>query len=61
VVKGFPPIDTATYELPGSAIIPIARKIPIANLPEGQYRLEVQASDASGRTTPWRVAGFSIK
>jgi len=61
LVKGFPPIDTATYELPGSTTIPIARKIPIANLPEGQYRLEVQASDASGRTTPWRAAGFSIK
>ncbi|HWG19582.1 MAG TPA: hypothetical protein VG225_03565 [Terracidiphilus sp.] len=61
LVKDFPPVDAATYEQPGSTLIPIAREIPIANLPKGPYRLEVQASDASGRATAWHTAGFSIE
>ncbi len=61
LVKDFPAVDAATYEQPGSTVIPIARSIPIANLPKGQYRLEVQASDAAGHQTPWQVNSFSIQ
>jgi len=61
VVKDFPPVDAASYVQPGSATIPIAREIPIAALPKGEYRLEVQATDSAGRSTPWRSAHFSVE
>jgi hypothetical protein len=60
VVKDFPAVDVTTYEQPGSTVIPIAREIPIDNLPKGQYRLEVQASDATTHSTGWREAEFTI-
>jgi hypothetical protein len=60
LVKDFPPVDAATYTQPGNTTIPVAREVPIAALPKGEYRLEVQASDSTGRTTPWRAANFTI-
>jgi len=60
IAKDFPPVDAATYIQSGTAIIPIAREVPIAALPKGEYRLEVQATDSSGRSTPWRSANFTI-
>lgn len=60
VVKDYPAVDAAPYEQTGSAIISIAREIPIGALPQGEYRLEVQASDSAGRKTPWRAAKFGI-
>jgi len=60
LVKDFPVVDAATYEQAGSTVIPIARAVPIANLPKGQYRLEVQATDSPGHSTPWQAANFTI-
>ena len=59
-VKDFPAVDAAPYAQPGSTTIPVAREVPIAALPKGSYRLEVQASDSGGRSTPWRTANFTI-
>lgn len=61
LVKDFPAVDAATYERSGSDVIPIAREVPVSELAKGQYRLEVQATDAAGRTTPWRESDFSIE
>lgn len=58
VVKEFPLIDTADYEQDGSSVIRIAREVPITNVPPGEYRLEVQASDSNGRKTPCQTANF---
>jgi hypothetical protein len=60
LVKEFPTVDAATYEQAGSTVIPIVREIPITTLPNGEYRLEVQALDAAGRKTAWRAANFRI-
>jgi len=60
LVKDFPDVDATTYERSDSAKIPIARQVPISELSKGQYRLEVQASDASGRTTPKQTSEFTI-
>lgn len=61
IKKDFPPVDVGPYMQPGNTTtIPVAREVPIATLSEGEYRLEVQASDAAGRNTPWRTANFSI-
>lgn len=59
-VKDFPAVDATPYAQPGSTTIPIAREVPIVALPKGSYRLEVQASDSAGRSTPWRAANFTI-
>ncbi len=45
----------------GSTVIPIAQFIPFGKLPKGAYRLEVQATDAAGRSTAWRATNFTIE
>jgi hypothetical protein len=61
VKQDFASVSAGTYERAGSAVIPIARKIPIDRLPKGAYRLEVQASDSAGRSTAWRAADFKVE
>ncbi len=46
---------------PGKLIIPIAEEIAIDKLPVGVYRVEVQASDSTGKQTPWRSASFTVE
>lgn len=53
--------DVSSYVVPGNPIIPIGDGIDIRNLPPGNYRLEVQASDSNGQSTPWHSAAFSIQ
>ncbi len=60
IVKDFPSVDVAPYSLPVRTTVPIAREVPIPTLSKGPYRLEVQATDSAGRTTPWRTASFTI-
>jgi len=60
VVDSFAPVDTATYAHAGSSLIAVGRGVPLNRLPPGDYRLEVQASNAQGKTTPWRSADFTV-
>ena len=60
------PVDTgvksaAGWMDPGKTTIPIAQQVAVEKLPKGSYRLEVQASDSSGRSTPWRAASFTVE
>jgi hypothetical protein len=57
----FPPLNVALYERPGSVTIPVGLKLPFDQLPDGAYRLEVQATDSAGRSTVWRSADFSVE
>jgi hypothetical protein len=57
----FPPLDAAPYERPGSTMIPIGDELVVSQLPKGDYRLEVQATDSAGRSTPWRTANFTLE
>jgi hypothetical protein len=61
IVEALRNFNIAPYEKPGSAVIPIARKIPIAQLPKGDYRLEVWATDSAKRITPKRTANFTVE
>jgi hypothetical protein len=54
-------MDAAPYERPGSIMIPIGDELPVSGLPKGAYRLEVQATDSVGRSTPWRTASFTLE
>src|SRR5580704_1056251 len=60
VVADLAHVKLAPYVRSGSSLIPLARKIPITQLPAGAYRLEVQATDSIGQSTPWRAATFSV-
>lgn len=61
LVKEFPAVAVADYQQPGSSVVPIVREVPIATLPKGKYRLEIQASETAGRITPWRASNFTIR
>jgi hypothetical protein len=54
-------VNAAPYIQEGSPIIPIGRGINLKELTSGSYRLEVQASDSTGKHTAWRTADFSIE
>jgi hypothetical protein len=49
------------YARPGNPIIPIGWEIPIDKLANGAYRVEVQASDSTGKQTGWRTASFTVE
>lgn len=59
VVKQFPAIAASAYAA-DRPVIPIGTEVPIANLPDGNYRLEVRASDSAGHATDWQAATFTI-
>jgi len=44
----------------GAPTIPVAKRIPIDSLPPGSYRLELEASDAAGKSA-LRSADFEIE
>lgn len=57
----FAPIDAMQFQQPGSTVLAVAGDLPLAKLPKGAYRVEVQATDSAGRTTPVRTATFAIE
>lgn len=61
VVKTLQPLSATRYALKTDPIISIGGGIHISDLPEGLYRLEVQATDSSGRATPWNTASFIVE
>ena len=60
VVDTFAPVDVTSYRKAGSAVIAMGRGVKLNRLPPGEYRLEVQANDASGRSTGWRGVQFTV-
>jgi hypothetical protein len=55
------PVDAAPYARAGISVIPIGQEISLSSLAKGAYRLNVQASDAAGKSTPWRTANFIVQ
>jgi hypothetical protein len=53
--------DAKSYERPGGRVLAFAGDLSIAKLPKGEYRVEAQATDSSGRSTPVRSTGFVIE
>jgi VWFA-related protein len=58
VISGARNVDTAPFIQKGNTVVPLALKLPLEQLPPGSYRLDMQASDASGNHTPIRSVGF---
>jgi len=61
VLSDSQPIDATPYVKPRSRVIPIGRGIDITKLPNGSYRLDIQASDSTGKSTAWRTANFTVE
>lgn len=61
LIADLAPIDGAAYKQAGSSVLRIGRKVPIDQLPTGNYRLEVQVTSSTGRSTAWRGANFEVK
>lgn len=55
------PISASAYLKAGSSVIPIGRGIDITKLPRGSYRLDVRATDSTGKSTEWRPVDFTIE
>jgi hypothetical protein len=55
---GAMPMNVTPYTQRGSAVIPTSHALKVRT---GAYRLEVQATDSAGRTTPWRTANFTVQ
>jgi len=56
-----PPFSAALYGRAGNPVIPIGGAIDISELPRGLYRLEVQATDSAGQSTPWSAKQFTAQ
>ena len=44
----------------GNPVVAVGRRIDINTLPSGSYRLEAQATDSTGASTPWRLVAFTL-
>jgi hypothetical protein len=55
------PFSAAPFMKPGNSVIPVSGGIDISGLPKGSYRIEVQATDSAGGSTPWRTANFTVQ
>jgi VWFA-related protein len=58
VISGARNVDTTPFIQKGNTVVPLALKLPLEQLPPGSYRLDMQASDASGAHTVIRSVGF---
>jgi hypothetical protein len=56
---GVRPVDSTVSS--EKRAIPVVWDMDVSKLPQGAYRLEVQASDSAGHKTPWRVASFVVE
>jgi hypothetical protein len=54
-------VDAQSYEQHGKTVIPMTREVLTDRMPKGAYRLEVQATDSAGNSTPWRTAEFTVE
>jgi hypothetical protein len=54
-------VDLAPYLNPGSPFVFVGRGVRLDSLDVGSYEMEVQATDSSGRSTPWKKAAFTVE
>ena len=57
----FAPVDADSYVKQGSSIVRIARGIPLSGLQNGEYELQVRATNSTGTSTEWQKATFDIE
>jgi hypothetical protein len=60
-VKQLDPASVAAFAIPGNPVIPVGGGIDISSLPKGSYKLQAQATNSSGSTTPWSSVSFTLR
>jgi VWFA-related protein len=58
VILGAHGIDVSSFAEKGSTVVPLGLKLPVDQLPPGSYRLDFQASDATGARSAIRSVEF---
>jgi len=61
VVRDSGLMRTTDWVLPENTVIPVGFSLGTQNLSKGNYRVDVQATDAAGRASAWRQANFTIE
>jgi hypothetical protein len=61
IIAGAHNVDTTPFILKGNTVVPLGLKLPLDQIPPGSYRLDLQASDASGALTRVRSVGFDAE
>ena len=56
-----PPMPIANFVHPGNPLVPVAFKLPMAQLQAGDYRIEIIARGPGGKASTVRRADFSIE
>ena len=54
-------VNMAAAMQPGSPLIPIALRLPVATLAPGSYQVELKAMDSAGNSTNVRSADFEVE
>ena len=54
-------IDMTSYIQKGNSMIPVALKLPVENMPPGEYQLKIQASESGGALTQIRSVNFVVE
>lgn len=53
-------MSAANWALPGNPVIPVGFSLGTQNLDKGNYRVDVQATDAAGEASAFRQANFTV-
>jgi VWFA-related protein len=61
VIAGAHDVDVTTFEEKGNTVVPLGITVPLDQMPPGTYRLDFQASDASGALSAVRSVGFDFE
>jgi hypothetical protein len=61
VARDFPAEDVAPYEQAGSTAIRVVREVALTGLAKGDYRVQVEASDAGGHSASMQSESFTIE
>jgi hypothetical protein len=61
IIAGAHDVDVSSFVEKGNTVVPLGLTVPIDQLPPGSYRLDFQASDASGALSAVRSVGFDAE
>ena len=54
-------LSMASETPPGSPVVPVGLKLPIASLTPGSYQVELRAQDSAGNSTKVRSVDFEVE
>lgn len=61
IIAGAHDVDVTPFMEKGNTVVPLGLQVPLDQIPPGSYRLDFQASDASGALSAVRSVGFDFE